>query len=159
MRRRLFNLAAAVSLLLCVAIGALYIRAFARRDEVHTSIFRRDCLTATFPHHLHVILAQQASAGAYATSVTYSLQQYPSRSKYLQPRLSSTGAYWEISIPFWLPLLFGAATPLWVATRVWQRRRRAGLGLCPGCGYDLRATPDRCPECGTTVTRRPLGGV
>jgi len=45
-----------------------------------------------------------------------------------------------------VPALFCPA--LWIR-RVVKRRRRAKVGLFPNCGYDLRATHDRCPECGT----------
>ena len=78
------------------------------------------------------------SDGATSDGATYAGPSYVSGQK-------------SLAVSWWLPALAFAALP---AARAWRRavrrrrERRAGRNLCPACGYDLRATPARCPECG-----------
>ena len=55
---------------------------------------------------------------------------------------------WNLELRYWfLVTLTTLPGPIhvWHWRRHRRRRQAAGRGLCPGCGYDLRATPGRCP--------------
>ena len=57
----------------------------------------------------------------------------------------------RMRIPLWiLVLVFTAAFSATRPIHNRRRRKRKKLGLCVKCGYDLRASKDRCPECGET---------
>jgi hypothetical protein len=57
-----------------------------------------------------------------------------------------------IAIPYWFICCASLALPVGRASvRTLRRLRSRNAGLCRVCGYDLRATPARCPECGTAA--------
>jgi hypothetical protein len=52
-------------------------------------------------------------------------------------------------IPHWTLVLITAVLPIcWLIDLRRRYRNQIQAGFCAFCGYDLRATPDRCPECG-----------
>lgn len=56
-------------------------------------------------------------------------------------------------VPWWFVELIPAAALALLLRKLLKKRPLEGF--CPICGYDMRATPDRCPECGTAGEAPP----
>ena len=68
-----------------------------------------------------------------------------------RPTASVPGAgmrYWTVTAPHWFIALVTLAPALLLLRSYRRRTRERNKGLCPSCGYDLRASAVRCPECG-----------
>ena len=175
-RRWLFNLATAVSAVLCAATIVLWVVSFWRECTVRycyepdATQVRFFLLSAErggiqFDTHPTSIDATEPRGFSVASGTPYI---YPSMVGLFDKsygrhffNLFAFYAYEENHLfsavfPIAVLTLAFAVLPLWYAL-VQRRRYRSRPGLCPTCGYDLRATPQRCPECGAvpaaTATR------
>jgi len=144
MKRRLLNLATAMSLLLCVTLCVLWGRSYASGRGTEVIMGSRWRFVVT--HH--------AIAGQMWVDNQPQLDKRPPP----VPAVPFT-VYCMIQTP--LAFVLTGPLPLalaWGRRRLDRRRqRRIANGLCIRCGYDLRATPDRCPECGTIGAAEPVG--
>ncbi len=174
--RWLFNGLAALSLVLCVATAVLRVRSHWFDDEVHIYGPNEGYCCSSWGGNLmfirgptyhgfkaipypakmewEYVSAKLTSLGASSiTNAKY--RRLVSLGFAYDPNqlIHGNGRYYYSGNRLFLPhgffcLLFLAAPAAWY----WQRiryRRLAAEGRCLICGYDLRATPDRCPECGT----------
>lgn len=131
--------------LICV----VWIRGYWRRDVLEIGAIGWAVEVQTFPHHL--VIVRDYDGGGSVLSFHTVPTQYPASGRYFQLRYSSDAHGWSFCLPLWLPLFFALAYPAWRAGAELRRRRASRPGACRACGYDVRASPDRCPECGTPV--------
>ena len=70
--------------------------------------------------------------------------------KYKSSARIGLGGVWYVLIPLWIPAsIFTVVWSFWFLYPSLRRRKRERLGLCLCCGYDLRGSINRCPECGS----------
>ncbi len=177
-RRYILNALTVLSLLLCVATAALWVRSYRVLDSYQSfrpadgrlialALLRGGLQIAHgdgFPrdHPLANAGWESIEMGDFmlgppdknwqllfggVTSIDQRLLGFRYLSGYLL-----AGRFWSIQIPLWsicTLLLLSPMLRMRSSCQKWQRREHR---LCLRCGYDLRATPDRCPECGTPVT-------
>jgi len=175
-RRRLFNLAAGVSLLLCVATAALWISSYFTRWERIEIAHRQsidllddDGRPFLCNESFRGVLFEKGSIVCFRFSYNVELGPGPPSGWGFNEgvtgrNLRNAGQWWwraskpgvfgrpdayaEVGVRASVVVAALALLPAFWFVAAVRRRRRGDQSLCPICGYDLRATPERCPECG-----------
>ena len=159
--RMLFTLCSAASLVLCVAVCVLWVRSYWAADIASPSGApfgdRGSWTVASYQGRVRVSLYRpmtQAENAAWRNWERNWLAFSTGDSGPRSPATPQPGTYvrqrWA-AVPHWVVAGVLAAATVGLATpkvRRVRRDQRAVRGLCTSCGYDLRATPGRCPECG-----------
>jgi hypothetical protein len=82
---------------------------------------------------------------------------------YVRPGAYQGPPVFRLQGPFPIFMVLAAILP-WLPAgaarlRRWRSRREvARIGRCRRCGYDLRASPNRCPECGAARGKDTASG-
>ena len=167
MKHRLFTILSALSLLLFVALVGMCVR----------SLWREDRITYRRGERVYSLTSENGRVGFVAMRVTGDLARErgwsvtsgsPSSVDFtrgVRPWLAcgwdhQRGSFLGTSFSAWVLAVaytyaFAAALVppgLGLALRVRHRHRRR-RNQCLSCGYDLRATPDLCPECGAVPAK------
>ena len=170
MLRHLFTIMFALSLVLCIATAGLWVRSHFWRDRIldyartYTlqveSDFGEVLLlwdTGTHPRPKELQCWMKMVFPAGPTTDQLQTPDKPTMLEHLgiEFEYETSGDYFYsvrrmAVLPHWLFVAFFALMSLFwrIIARRFYRRHAVKLGRCPACNYDLRATPDRCPECG-----------
>ena len=157
--RHLFTLCSAVSLLLLVSLAVAWVCSFATHVEWARGAWMTGRTSVSVQWHRQVMVSldtppQVVPAGVPvgSTKVVEVDTPFFEYRVWDMVRDTSIGHVRELDrnlyLPLWELALLTAVLPVTWFVRQRRRRRLQRVGHCGRCGYDLRATPQRCPECG-----------
>jgi hypothetical protein len=97
-------------------------------------------------------LINQLNGTIWETRTALGWDASPMGYRYRPMYYQNTSA-WDgwFDIPYWLPATLFLFVPGFRLIIYIRTRRQIPPGFCKNCGYDLRATPNQCPECGMLV--------